>query len=246
MNADANNLVFWIIMRICATPGLLQRIRTEIAPYASVDNARTESRFPEQKRLKLDAEGLSRSCPLLTACYLEALRLHSGSGTARKVRKDVVVTESAADSLRGHAQSYLLEAKSYVEICHELHYSDPRYFEHPGEFLAERFLTSGKEGLKVKDHTLTPYGGGNGKSLVVKRVKKGNSLLKTALIPLLAICPGRFYAATETIIFAAAILTCWDIEPLGSKGWQIPANQAVTGVSRPVKDVRVTMRSRVE
>lgn len=161
MNANANNLVFWLILRVCSTPDLLERIRTEIAPYASVQTPETASRFQEPKRLKLDAERLSRSCPLLKACYLEALRLHSGSVTAKQVQKDVVVTESAADNLSGQAQSYVLEAGSYVEICHELHQSDTRYFERPEQFMPERFLTSGEDGLKVKDHTLTPYGGGN-------------------------------------------------------------------------------------
>lgn len=169
MNANANNLVFWIILRICATPGILDRVRAEIAPYAVVVTPPQGSHFPGPKSLSLDAEGLSRSCPLLKACYLEALRLHSASVTVKQVQKDVVVTESATDKPGGHTQSYVLEAGSYVEICHELHQSDPRYFERPEQFLPERFLISGKDGLKVKDHTLTPYGGGSCKSLAKRR-----------------------------------------------------------------------------
>lgn len=161
MNANANNLVFWLILRICATAGLLQRIRIEIAPYAAIETAKKGSHLPEPTRLRLDTEGLSGSCPLLRACYLEALRLHSGSATVRQVRKETVVTETAADSPSGQAQSYILEAGSYVEICHKLHHSDPRYFAQPEQFCPERFLVAEKEGLKVKDHTLTPYGGGS-------------------------------------------------------------------------------------
>ena len=170
MNANANNLVFWIILRICSTPDLLQRIRTEVAPYDSVKDPETVSRFPEPRRLKLDVEGLSRSCPLLTACYLEALRLHSAPVTVRHVQKAVVVTENAAGDLGGKAQSYLLETGSYVEICHELHQSDRRYFEQPELFKPERFLVPEKDGLKVKDHTMTPYGGGNCKSYLAFRI----------------------------------------------------------------------------
>jgi len=169
MNANANNLVFWIILRICATPGLLERIRAETAPYAFVSNPGIASHFPESKRLKLDAEGLSRNCPLLKACYLEAFRLHSESVTIKQVRKDIVVSESPDDNLSGNPQSYVLEAGSYVEICHELHQSDPRYFERPEQFMPERFLISGKDGLKIKDHTLTPYGGGSCESLANRR-----------------------------------------------------------------------------
>ncbi len=169
MNANANNLVFWIILRICATPGLLERIRAETAPYAFVSNPGIASHFPESKRLKLDAEGLSRNCPLLKACYLEAFRLHSESVTIKQVRKDIVVSESADDNLSGNPQSYVLEAGSYVEICHELHQSDPRYFERPEQFMPERFLISVKDGLKIKDHTLTPYGGGSCESLANRR-----------------------------------------------------------------------------
>lgn len=245
MNAKANNLVFWMILRICSTPDLLERIRTEIAPHASVQTPETASRFPEPKRLKLDAEGLSRSCPLLQACYLEALRLHSGSMTVKQVQKDVVVIESAADNRSGQAQTYVLEAGSYVDICHELHQSDARYFERPEQFVPERFLTSGEDGLTVKDHTLTPYGGGNCKLCPSRRVDWRRSQC-SKLTPPQAICPGKLYAATETIIFVAGLLTCWDIQPLGTKGWQIPANQAVPGVYRPVKDIRILMRARVE
>jgi len=169
MNANANNLVFWIILRICATPGLLERVRAEIAPYAIVVTPPQGPQFPEAKSLRLDSEGLSRSCLLLKACYLEALRLHSASVTVKQVRKDVVVTESAADDGSGQARAYVLEAGSYIEICHELHQSDPRYFERPEQFMPERFLVSGKDGLKVKDHTLTPYGGGSCKSLAKRR-----------------------------------------------------------------------------
>ncbi len=211
-------------------------------------------------------EGLSRHCPLLQASYLETLRLHSASSTIRNITKDIVVTESATDSLTGREQSYLLEKDMSVTVCSHLHQSDPRFFERPQEFRPERFLTSdvgdtkekrngNENGTKVKPHTMTPFGGGSSEfifpaspfsQLLPRTTTSSYHSLSplTKSCPRKAICPGRLYAATETVLFAAAILTSWDMEPCGDKEWRVPSHQSGSGVLRPVGDLRVRIRAR--
>ena len=78
MQANANSLVFWIILRILSTPGLVDRIREETAPFVHITQTEPIFGIYEAPRLNLDVEKLT-DCPILQSCYWEALRIDSQS-----------------------------------------------------------------------------------------------------------------------------------------------------------------------
>lgn len=57
-------------------------------------------------------------------------------------------------------------------------------------------------------------------------------------------CKGRNYASKEMMIFAAVILSMWDIEPAGGQAWKIPGHERAPGTLRPKSDVKVWIKRR--
>jgi cytochrome P450 len=220
MNANANNLCFWMILRILATPGLVDRIRAEVEPHAQASQPGNTLGLAEPPILKISLAGLRGECPLLKSCYFETLRLDSSPWSIRYITKDFTITEQEKDRLED-ARSFALKAGEYVGIPSDVHQSDPRYFPSPESFMAERFLTQKPDGKVEADiGTLRPYGGGN------------------------AMCMGKLFAEGEVLAFVAGIVALWDFEPAGVDGWQIPNHARASGVTVPKTDIRVRIRRR--
>jgi hypothetical protein len=58
-------------------------------------------------------------------------------------------------------------------------------------------------------------------------------------------CKGRQLALQEILLFAAAIITMWDISPAKGAPWRMPGKRRATGVYSPAgPDVRVWIRPR--
>lgn len=57
-------------------------------------------------------------------------------------------------------------------------------------------------------------------------------------------CKGRFFAYKECMIFAAAIIAMWEIEPRGGREWRMPSHRKSTGVYGTSKDTRVWLKRR--
>ncbi|KAL8739803.1 MAG: hypothetical protein Q9184_008562, partial [Pyrenodesmia sp. 2 TL-2023] len=104
LNANANNMAFWIIIRVAADPDLLARVRAEIKPYIRVTPAEQAVHTQEIKagcapaedfKLAIDIDNLSNQCPLLKATYLECNRLHSRPISLRTVVNDITLTDSS-------------------------------------------------------------------------------------------------------------------------------------------------------
>jgi len=66
LHTNVTKFSFWFVMYILATPGLVDKLRTELAASGDVDN-----------------------CPLLNACLQEALRLAAASTGVRVAEADV-------------------------------------------------------------------------------------------------------------------------------------------------------------
>jgi hypothetical protein len=65
-----------MLARILSTPGMADRVCSETAPFLSLGGLK-KSREPQTSPNQQDqiyADGLTRSCPLLRACFLETLR----------------------------------------------------------------------------------------------------------------------------------------------------------------------------
>lgn len=250
LNANANGLVFWMIIRAAADPSLLSRIRAEIMPYVRAHAVvpgrenRVDYASPtiaEDPKLLIDIGGLTTQCPLLKATYLECNRVHSRPVSFRKVINDLILVDPTPSiSSSSASASHQLLASSYLHIPHFLHHTDFSYFPDPESFRPERFLTTTEEGeTKVDTKTLRPYGIGA------------------------SMCKGRLFAEKEVLGFVAGFLMCWDIEALerigkldkvekGERkvkrekvGLKVPGNVKTSAISRPNDDCRVKLTRRV-
>lgn len=151
--------VFWQILYILASPGLLAQIQAEIAPYIKRINLSTENVTPIKDELQIRHKELYKRCPLLRATYFETLRMSSRPWSVRQIQKDIIISErnlGVSDPL-----SYFMKAGEFLTIPHHLHMKDPVYFPDPERFCPDRFLVKGEDGVvSVSMSTIRPYGAG--------------------------------------------------------------------------------------
>ncbi|KAK4692721.1 hypothetical protein P7C71_g4538, partial [Lecanoromycetidae sp. Uapishka_2] len=214
-NANANSLVFWIILHILATQGLLESVRKECDPFTlppSPPNGSTPV-------LALDTQGILRSCPILKACYFESLRLNHEPTSLRYVLKDFTIQPPPSPA----AAPYIAKAGSFITIPHSINQYDPAKYLNPTVFDHTRFLHIDQETgvLVARQGSLMPWGGG------------------------LPICKGRVFAEREVLLIVASVLALWDFEPVEEGGWKVPDMIKGTGVNMPKGDLRTRIRRRV-
>lgn len=216
---NSNLLVYWHLLHILATPGLAERIRKEIAPYAKVLEPVSIGKISSAPTLKLSHDCLAKKCPLFKSTYFEALRLCDQPWSVREVATEVVIS---GDKASKDPASFVLRKGEYITIPHELHMRDPKYFKDPKTFDPERFLIHNEDGTLATDMgTIRPYGGGP------------------------SMCKGRIFAERECLALVASVLMFWDIEPVDAKvGWVIPKEKKASGISLPAKDTRVRIKRR--
>ena len=155
-NANSNSLVFWMVNRIYSDPSLLAKVREEIAPFAQAVQPKQEFPVPEPPRLEaFDIDGLCNNCPLLKSCYVESLRLDTASWSLKLVQQDFVLQSREKD-----AQGWLLRKGQYAHAAHDLHNTDPNYFEEPMTWRADRHVKFDSEERKanVDLGSIRPYG----------------------------------------------------------------------------------------
>ncbi|TVY33867.1 25-hydroxycholesterol 7-alpha-hydroxylase [Lachnellula subtilissima] len=217
---NSSLLVYWQLLYILADAELTSKIRAEIATYATVEQGESIGKISEAPKLTLDHEGLSKHCPHLRSTYLEALRLTSKPWSIRKVASDVTISQ---DKTSDASASYMLHKGEYITLPHELHMTDPKYFQDPDKFEPERFLVTKEDGtLSTDAGTIRPYGGGP------------------------SMCKGRIFAERECLAAVAGVLVFWDIVPADKKaGWVIPKQLKMSAVSKPAQDTRVRIKKRV-
>lgn len=220
MTININNLVFWLLIRIYSTPGLVDQIRTQIAAFAKATQPVQSFGIPEPPLLVLNAEGLSSSCPLLKACFHECLRQDTSAVSILSVCKDMVITTPREDLFGAErSASYCMKAGEMVAVALRMCHCDPQDFK----FSAERFLLKNKPGIPQTVIDLQyrlPY-------------DDDDSMLPK-------------HKVTESVIlaFVAGILALWDIEPLRPGRWVMPSHHSLPAFHDPVKDVKVRVRRR--
>lgn len=212
-------IVYWQILYILATPGLLDKIRVEISNCVTVSKPFSIGTISEAPKLKITHDTLSKECPLLRSTYLEALRLCTQPWSVRQITTDVSI---AVDKKSSNPVSFVMHKGEYATMPHDLHMRDPRYFKDPSVFDSERFIVHNEDGsLSTNIGTARPYGGGP------------------------SMCKGRVYAEKECLSLVAGVLAFWDIEPADKKaGWKIPDQVKTSAVSRPAHDTRVRIKRR--
>ncbi|KAI9714767.1 MAG: hypothetical protein M1820_000056 [Bogoriella megaspora] len=224
MNANANPLIFWLVLRVYQDRDLLSRIQQEVAPYVRATQRPATFGIPEPPEVTIDVPGLTSKCPLLKACYIESLRVDSAPWSLKKVLQDFNLAESKADAGGSDPVTYRLKKGEYADVAFDLHFTDPKFFPEPLEWKPDRHLKDlDGEGRYVIPEmgTIRPYGGGRG------------------------MCKGRVFAEKECFAYAAAIFVLWEIEPAGGeRELKIPRHGKATAVSYPRDDVRVRLRRR--
>lgn len=156
MNANANPLIFWMINRIYADKALLAMLREEIAPYVRAVQPKQDFPIPEPPHIEdFDVEGLSVNCPLLKSCYIECLRLDTSIWSLKVVKQDFVLQGRERDS-----PGWLLRKGEFAHAAHDLHNTDPNYFEDPSVWKPDRHVKYSDEGKPVSADmgTIRPYG----------------------------------------------------------------------------------------
>ncbi|CAG8984016.1 hypothetical protein HYALB_00002956 [Hymenoscyphus albidus] len=221
---NSSLLVYWHLLYILSTPDLLSRLRTEIAPYATVEKPLSIGKISEAPRLSINHEGLAKNCHLFKSTYFEALRLTDQPWSVRKVSNDVVISGDGGEEEENgeNGEKYVMREGEYITMPHDLHMRDPIYFVNPEKFEPERFLERDEEGNgRAEMGSIRPYGGG------------------------VSQCKGRGLAERECISLVAGIIAFWDIELVDKKkGWVVPPQVKTTAVARPLFDTRVRIRRR--
>ncbi|PHH89960.1 hypothetical protein CDD83_4850 [Cordyceps sp. RAO-2017] len=223
MNANANQLVPWMLFELYRDPVLLEQVREEIAPYVQV--RQPENDFGMAVWLppvleKIDLEGLISRCPLLKAAYIETLRVYTGTWTMRRLNEDVVLGD------RGKAEPYLLRKGTYAHVSQEMHQFDPEYFPNPREWHHERHLREqdddeGRRTVVADMGTVRPYGGGP------------------------AMCKGRAFALREMLLYSAIIISFYDMQPPSGQSWEhAPKTYKTVATRHPKAPIKVWIRRR--
>ena len=159
MNANANPLLFWMLIHIYSDKDVLARLREEIAPYAQRATPSEGFGIAEPPRLQtIDHDGLTNHCPLLKSCYFESLRVDT-SILSLKVMKDDLVLSGRDKS----AEKYILKKGSYTHVAHDIHHKDPAYFNDPETWRADRHISyvdgpDGEKYVSVNMGTIRPFG----------------------------------------------------------------------------------------
>ena len=226
MNVNAPVVIFWMVWYIFSNPALLKEIREEISPYFKIRNpdSAAVSGFKEQPKVEIDLDGLRKKCPLLQGTFMETTRLETAGTSFKYLSDDIVLEESEEDALlfgraKDDRQKYILKKGEYVVVPHSFHQNDERYFENPQTFDARRFWVrkhqhskntekedASEDEITVSYKTMKPWGGGN------------------------EICKGRKFAEGEVVLFAAAVVMFWDMEPVDEKPWYAGLGEDVGGV----------------
>ncbi|TKA38216.1 hypothetical protein B0A54_09156 [Friedmanniomyces endolithicus] len=135
-NANSDTLIFWMVNRIYADKALLEMIREEIAPYVTVVQPPSDLPIAEPPRLdRFDLDGLCNDCPLLKSAYIECLRLDAAPWSFKVIKEDLVLQGRQKGSER-----WLLRKGDYAHIAHDLHSTDPKFFDDPTVWRADRHI----------------------------------------------------------------------------------------------------------
>ncbi|EFY92576.1 cytochrome P450, putative [Metarhizium acridum CQMa 102] len=147
-NANTHPVLFWLLVYVYSTPGLLDRVRAEVAPYVCLSQADP----PEITSMDLSA--LSRNCQLLKASIFETYRLVNEPTSIRYVTRPMTVNDGEF--------KHQLRSGMFVSAPLSLINRDPLVFSDPERFIPERFLEVDSEtGKSVARYgRLRPWGTG--------------------------------------------------------------------------------------
>lgn len=149
-NGNTQPLVFWFILFIFSTPGLVDELRQEIAPYMSISDSKPA------KITSMDLRGLYRKCPLLKSCLYETYRMANEPTSIRYLGQSVTVPDGE--------YKHELKKGSWISVAYAYDNKSPSLYANPHKFVPDRFLETDPESGKrtARYGTLKPWGIGHG------------------------------------------------------------------------------------
>ncbi|KAL1876361.1 hypothetical protein VTK73DRAFT_9540 [Phialemonium thermophilum] len=228
--------VFWCLALVWQRPDILEDLRAEVSRVIDVQS------IDSGKVATMHFGRLESECPLLVACYREALRISSQVIMFRKVRSDTVISD-------GMGGSYLLRAGNIVMLpAKEVHRDETIWTTTGAAFVGVQITTHGGDGENEKITKSTHVDGRAdlGPTYFVPRRfvpgegdftpdKEGARRRRTALVPFGGgrhLCPGRHLAFNEVAAFLAAAVAGFEID--GLDGEKLRLQQArMASVTKP-------------
>ncbi|OHF03164.1 prostacyclin synthase [Colletotrichum orchidophilum] len=139
----------------------------------------------------IDAKSLEADCPFLVACFREVLRLYSAQIGNRSVMKDATLEDA-------DGRQYLLKKGTNMQWSASVtHFMPEIWGDDAASFMPERFVDVEPQEEKRRRGALIPFGGGR------------------------HLCPGRYFAQTETLGFVSVLALGFDVD-----GVKVPAAEA--------------------
>ncbi|KAM0543984.1 hypothetical protein ACHAPJ_012009 [Fusarium lateritium] len=202
--ATANTIptLYWFFVHVFNRPELVQRLREEVLPVAQHDG---------NNKVTIDVTTLDQKCPLLVACYREAIRITNQAVGNRRVLEDTLVTDAKG-------KSYLLKKGENVQMSALVtHTLDNVWGENVLDFKPERFIETGtkenSESEKSRRAAYVPFGGGR------------------------TLCPGRNFAFAENLGLVTCLVLGFEVTL--PDGPELPAGthcDFAQAAYKPVKD----------
>ncbi|TPX06800.1 uncharacterized protein E0L32_002296 [Thyridium curvatum] len=151
-NGNTQPLLFWFIGYVYSTPGLLDSIRKEVAPYVQLAAANPGD---EPEITSYDPAGLSRDCPLLKSALFETFRLTSEPTSIRYLNRPL--------TLHAGGHTHDLKAGTWLSAPHAVAQYDPELYPDPTKFDPARFIEEDESGRRIARYgKLKPWGLGTG------------------------------------------------------------------------------------
>ena len=216
LGTTITGLVSWLLIRLHDNPTLLDKIRSETAPFVRVIPPSGDFRISEAPRLQLDIDGLVKSCKLVRACYWECVRLDTSVISLGRVQRDFVSPEMPTKVPEDErSTSYMIKAGQYIAIPFALRCSDAAQVETPELFRPERFLMPGQELASLLpwcDDDLIPVN--------LRSVEK------------------------QVLTMVVGVLALWELDPTEPGGWAVPEHQTSPNFMDQKRCLRVKVKRR--